>query len=59
MSGAGRTDLLRRRYEILVGISCKFSKEEFAQELTAVGLEVVACYTDRADGYGMFVASAV
>ena len=45
--------------EILVGISCKFSKEEFAQELTAVGLEVVACYTDSADGYGVYVASAI
>ena len=45
--------------EILVGISCKFTKEEFTRELTGVGLEVVACYTDSADGYGVFVAAAV
>jgi L-histidine N-alpha-methyltransferase len=43
--------------EILVGISCKFTKEEFIRELTDLGLDVVACYTDR--GFGMFLASAV
>ena len=45
--------------EILVGISCKFSKEEFSRELTAAGLEVAACYTDSTDGFGVFVASVI
>ena len=45
--------------EILVGISCKFSKEEFTKELGEAGLEVVACYTDTAEGYGMFVGSVL
>ena len=47
------------RNEILVGISCKFKKEEFSQELTAVGLHVAACYTDNAGGFGIFVACCV
>lgn len=45
--------------EILVGISCKFTKEEFARELTGIGLKVTACFTDSADRYGLFVACAV
>ena len=42
--------------EMLVGISCKFTKDEFAQELTRIGLNVSACYTDDAEQYGLFVA---
>ena len=45
--------------EILVGISCKYTYDEFIQELSAVGLKVSASYTDRAEKYGMFVACAV
>ena len=45
--------------EIIVGISCKFTHEEFKQVLTGVGFEVPASYTDSAERYGVFIASAV
>ena len=45
--------------EILVGISCKFSREEFSIELAKAGLEMLACYTDSTEGFGMFVTSVV
>ena len=35
--------------EILVGISCKYTCDEFIQELSAVGLKVSASYTDRTE----------
>lgn len=45
--------------EIIVGISCKFTPEEFKEMLTGVGFEVPASYTDSGGRYGVFVASAV
>ena len=43
--------------EILVGIACKFSREQITQELADVGLKVIAWYTDSAKQYGLLVAS--
>ena len=45
--------------EILVGISCKFTKDEFARELNEIRLSVLGCYTDSAKRYGVFVARAM
>ena len=45
--------------EIIVGISCNFAREEFKQMLAGVGLEVLACYTDNTERYGVFIACAV
>ena len=42
--------------EILVGISCKFTREHISQELAAVGLKVTAWYTDSAEQYGLLIA---
>ena len=44
--------------EILVGISCKFTRKQITQELADVGLKVRAWYTDSADQYALLVASS-
>ena len=43
--------------EILVGVSCRFSREQITKELADVGLKVTAWYTDSAEYYGLLVAS--
>ena len=42
--------------EILVGISCKFTRTQITQELADVGLKVSAWYTDNAEQYALLVA---
>lgn len=42
--------------EILVGVSCRFSREQITKELADVGLKVTAWYTDSAEYYGLLVA---
>ena len=42
--------------EVLVGISCKFTRKQIVQELSAVDMEVGAWYTDRDERFAILVA---
>ena len=46
----------RKGDEIVVGVSCRFSREQITKELADVGLKVTAWYTDSAERYGLLVA---
>ena len=42
--------------EVLVGISCKFTRKQIVQELSAVDMEVGAWFTDRDERFAILVA---